>query len=224
VYTHFDLRLVEITPTGASLVRETLPPSLAPVFPVEGGIGHAGLVRALICLSDLDKGLLKAVQLLRDLFVADMQEKLGPAAQTDAAVVFLRSLVISLGCSKHRRDNLHGDALALYNVLQEINSMAMYDRISTEAPKKVLDTATGGRPAENVFPVHAYSKFPGVTRGDNAASLAEGVWTRSQTARTSTNIVDLALSIVRDAKVRYENNTELIRLAHRANRFVARIC
>ena len=67
VYTHFDLRLVEITPTGASMVRETLPLDMSPTFPVEGGIGLAGMLLSLICLTDLDKGLLNAVALIGDM-------------------------------------------------------------------------------------------------------------------------------------------------------------
>jgi len=221
VYTHFDLRLVEITPTGASLVRETLPVSLTPIYPVEGGIGQAGMLRPFIFLSDLDKGLLNSVELLRFLFIANMKEKLGPDALTDAAEIFLGRLVFSLGCSKHRRDNLNGQALVLYNVLQKTTKMATYQELSTSMPPDVLAKATGGRPEENVFPVHAFSQHPGSTRGDNAAALSEAVWARSDGARTSPSIVDLTISVVRDAKIRYENNVELIRLATRAKRFVS---
>lgn len=167
---------MQLTSTGASMVRETLPPSLAPINSVEGDIGQPGMLRTLVLVSDLDKGLLQSVDLLGQMFVADMGNKLGPEACTDDARAHLRDLVLTLGCAKHRRDNLNGPALALFNVLQDTKNVSTYDLLSTKAGPELLAKVTGGRSAENVFPVKIFSRKNGATRSDSASALAECLW------------------------------------------------
>ena len=101
----------------------------------------------------------------------------------------------------------------IYKLLLNTNKLSTYEQMSAAAPEEVLDKATGGRPVETVYPVHIFSQYPGSTRSATAASLAEALWAVTTGPRTAPNIVDLVLSIIREAKVRFENNRELIRIA-----------
>ena len=124
--TNMKVRVVAITPTGASVVRDTVPRQIDIPPPVEGGIAQPGHVKKQVLLSDLDKGLLNGSRYFGELVCSSLAEEAAqrgePLDAEQRAVV--SKIVTALGCYRHKKQTVHGAARGLFKQLHAQTSFA----------------------------------------------------------------------------------------------------
>ena len=208
------MRIVEISASGGSLVRESPPPSVPLHPPVVGAIGQPGMRRPIIFISDLMKGLLDGQNGFRLMLVNNLRDKvrLAQGRELDSAEIQAASKqVIGHGCGRHRELNLHGEPLKIFKEMHKTTQHSSFTAQKAACEPRMYERITGGRDDESVFPAVLSHMFPGALRGEKTSNLAEIFWANNSEMRTEPNPLRAIALIVRDAKKQHENAASLAR-------------